>query len=71
MFVSIKQWETWIPIACLIIVKNFRHDNWSCGNYFKTVFGDFPGGPAVDSELSMQGARVRFLVKELDPTGRN
>ena len=45
--------------------------NWSCGSYFKTGLGDFSGGPAVDSELPMQGAWVRFLVKELDPTGRN
>ena len=30
------------------------------------MFWDFPGGP--DSELPMQGAQVRSLVRELDPS---
>ena len=33
---------------------------------------DFPGGPvAKDSTLPVQGAQVRSLVQELDPTCQN
>ena len=32
---------------------------------------DFPGGPAADSTLPVQEARVQSLVKELDPACHN
>ena len=28
----------------------------------------FPGGPVAKTALSMQGAQVQFLVRELNPT---
>ena len=30
-------------------------------------FGDFPGGPVAKTVLPVHGARVPFLVRELDP----
>ena len=57
-----------------------RNVNW-CSHYGKWYEGssknknrNFPGGPVVktpDSTLPMQGAQVRSLVGELDPTLRN
>ena len=35
----------------------------------KVIVGDFPGGQ--DPTLSMQGARVQSLVRELDAACRN
>ena len=32
---------------------------------------DFSGGPKADSTLAMEGAQVRSLVGELDPTRYN
>ena len=32
---------------------------------------DLPGGPGADSTLSVQGAWVQTLVRELDPTCHN
>ena len=37
----------------------------------KEQFLDFPGGPAADSTLQVQEARVQSLVKELDPACHN
>ena len=32
---------------------------------------DFPGDPVAEPTLSVQGAQVRCLVRELDPTWHN
>ena len=32
------------------------------------MFGDFSGGPVVDSALLIPGSQVRSLVRELGPT---
>ena len=40
-----------------------------CFDNLKSVrTGDFPGGPGAKTALSVQGARVQSLIRELDPT---
>ena len=39
------------------------HNEWLPG--LKCGIGGFPGGPVVDSALSLQGAQVQSLVREL------
>ena len=34
-------------------------------------YEDFPGSPVADSKFALQGAGVRSMVKELDPTRSN
>ena len=38
---------------------------------FKKKLGDFPDGSGAKTELPMQGARVKSLVRELDLTSCN
>ena len=47
-------------------------DLQSSREYIKKTNRDFPGGPVVKTPHSQcRGARVRSLVRELDPACRN
>ena len=41
------------------------------GCSYKRATWDLPGSPVADSSLSIQGAWVQSLVRELDPTYHN
>ena len=43
----------------------------SRGLFLKMIDEGLPCGPVADYELLVQGVWVRYLVRELDPTGCN
>ena len=54
------------------LIREMRQMGQPCDAYQKRYCRDFPGGPvAKTSLLPVQGARVRSLVRELDPTCHN
>ena len=54
----------YVPSLCQVV-----HQIVGCRT--EKIYRDFPGGPVVKTTLPMQGARVRSLVRELDPTCHN
>ena len=53
--------------------NNMNNIQQTIKNYEASKKGrrDFPGGPVANSMLPVQGAQVRSLVWELDPTYHN
>ena len=51
------------------LIREMRQMGQPCDAYQKRYCGDFPGSPVAKPPLlPMQGAQVRSLVRELDPT---
>ena len=56
------------PRCVLLFLNTIRAPHEPELAYFKNLGWDFLSGPVAKTGLPMQGARVRSLVGELDPT---